>query len=615
MITYEIFLAKKDIDALEWKKLINIIANYVGCFKKFQIFFLYQKNIIRHFVKSNCLLPITFNGLDCFYLKRQANFNIVKYKNGMFFYKKSLTSSIELINYCATKKSEKLKCIELDFRKITNNLLKEKCYLFLKKNGVLRKWRLLGTDFYKLLAVDFNKNKRFFYKSASKYLDISKLLHLLSSDKSLGILGVDTFPYLQGDYFLKQNSYDFFKHSLIIGSSGSGKSKFISNFIKNIYLLNKVKRNYKVVVIDPHASLEDDIGGLGKVIDFKRQVDSIDLFLNKSDDVITATELLLELFSSLIADQYNSKLERVLRHAIYILLINETFSFNNLKAVLLDLEYRNNLLNKSKEKLPSSVLNFFLTDFTELKTKSYGESISPIISFIDEMEMLPLFNEENSCNNLYETINKNFLTVFSLDKTKLGDKVTKTIAGLIMQQLLTLVQGHAFKEQIIFIIDEVAVVENPILARYLAEARKYNLALILAGQYFNQISEKLKTAIFANVINYYIFRVARADAINLVNNFNMKIPLDDQLETKIKMLTELNNRELIVRLTTNGILIPAFKARTLDFKSIPRKKINDVKNVITKEDVEHKSFNFELTSSFNLKDVLKKTSASRKEIK
>lgn len=615
MITYEIFLAKKDIDALEWKKLINIIANYVGCFKKFQIFFLYQKNIIRHFVKSNCLLPITFNGLDCFYLKRQANFNIVKYKNGMFFYKKSLTSSIELINYCATKKSEKLKCIELDFRKITNNLLKEKCYLFLKKNGVLRKWRLLGTDFYKLLAVDFNKNKRFFYKSASKYLDISKLLHLLSSDKSLGILGVDTFPYLQGDYFLKQNSYDFFKHSLIIGSSGSGKSKFISNFIKNIYLLNKVKRNYKVVVIDPHASLEDDIGGLGKVIDFKRQVDSIDLFLNKSDDVITATELLLELFSSLIADQYNSKLERVLRHAIYILLINETFSFNNLKAVLLDLEYRNNLLNKSKEKLPSSVLNFFLTDFTELKTKSYGESISPIISFIDEMEMLPLFNEENSCNNLYETINKNFLTVFSLDKTKLGDKVTKTIAGLIMQQLLMLVQGHAFKEQIIFIIDEVAVVENPILARYLAEARKYNLALILAGQYFNQISEKLKTAIFANVINYYIFRVARADAINLVNNFNMKIPLDDQLETKIKMLTELNNRELIVRLTTNGILIPAFKARTLDFKSIPRKKINDVKNVITKEDVEHKSFNFELTSSFNLKDVLKKTSASRKEIK
>lgn len=615
MITYEIFLAKKDIDALEWKKLINIIANYVGCFKKFQIFFLYQKNIIRYFVKSNCLLPITFNGLDCFYLKRQANFNVIKYKNGMFFYKRSLTSSIELINYCATKRTEKLKCIELDFRKITNNLLKEKCYLYLKKNEVLRKWRLLGTDFYKLLVVDFNKNKRFFYKSASKYLDISKLLHLLSSDKSLGILGVDTFPYLQGDYFLKQNSYDFFKHSLIIGSSGSGKSKFISTFIKNIYLLNKVKRNYKVVVIDPHASLEDDIGGLGKVIDFKRQVDSIDLFLNKSDDVITATELLLELFSSLIADQYNSKLERVLRHAIYILLINETFSFNNLKAALLDLEYRNNLLNKSKEKLPSSVLNFFLTDFTELKTKSYGESISPIISFIDEMEMLPLFNEENSCNNLYETINKNFLTVFSLDKTKLGDKVTKTIAGLIMQQLLMLVQGHAFKEQIIFIIDEVAVVENPILARYLAEARKYNLALILAGQYFNQISEKLKTAIFANVINYYIFRVARADAINLVNNFNMKIPLDDQLETKIKMLTELNNRELIVRLTTNGILIPAFKARTLDFKSIPRKKINDVKNVITKEDVEHKKFNFELTSSFNLKDVLKKTSASRKEIK
>lgn len=53
-----------------------------------------------------------------------------------------------------------------------------------------------------------------------------------------------------------------------------------------------------------------------------------------------------------------------------------------------------------------------------------------------------------------------------------------------MQQLLMLVQGQAFSEQIILVIDEIAVIESPILTRYLAEARKYNLALILARAIF-----------------------------------------------------------------------------------------------------------------------------------
>ena len=96
------------------------------------------------------------------------------------------------------------------------------------------------------------------------------------------------------------------------------------------------------------------------------------------------------------------------------------------------------------------------------------------------MEMIPVFNSEQTNENLKNTIHDNFLTLFSLDRTKLGDKVTKTISGLIMQQLLTIIQKQEIDEHIIFIIDEVAVVENPILSRYLSEARKYNLSLITA---------------------------------------------------------------------------------------------------------------------------------------
>lgn len=146
-----------------------------------------------------------------------------------------------------------------------------------------------------------------------------------------------------------------------------------------------------------------------------------------------------------------------------------------------------------------------------------------------------------------------------------------------MQQLLIIIQRQEIDKKIIFIIDEVAIAENPILCRYLSEARKYNLSLILAGQYFSQISNELKNSIFANVINYFIFRVSKLDALVLVDNFNMKIPLDDSKERKIKLLTELNNRECIVRIESNGILLPAFKATTLNYKGIPRIR-NDILN-------------------------------------
>ncbi len=287
------------------------------------------------------------------------------------------------------------------------------------------------------------------------------------------------------------------------------------------------------------------------------------------------------------------------------------FNFKNLRKILLELEYRNDLIKKLKENINQSVIDFFLSDFNELKTKYYGEAISPIIGFIDEMEMMPVFNLENNPENLKKTIDDNFLTIFSLDRIKLGDKVTKTISGLIMQQLLTVVQKQDINEHIIFIIDEVAVVENPILSRYLSEARKYNLSLVLAGQYFSQISEQLKSSIFANVVNYFIFRVSKLDASILVDNFNMKIPLDDSKERKIKLLTELNNRECVVRIDSNGILLPAFKGTTLDYISIPRIKVNNGNKENISNNYKDKKVDFKLSSNISLRDILISTSTKK----
>ena len=92
----------------------------------------------------------------------------------------------------------------------------------------------------------------------------------------------------------------------------------------------------------------------------------------------------------------------------------------------------------------------------------------------------------------------------------------------------------------------------------------------------------------------------------------MKIPLDDSREAKVKLLTELNNRECIARIDSRGILLPAFKGTTLDYVSIPRvKRTLDNNDTSPKPPAEKKTL-FSLDSNVKLKDILISTSSSRK---
>ena len=392
--TSEIYLTKKHVYKEDWLELIKVISKYNGLLKKWKIIITNDKNQIRYFVTTRCSLPSTINNLNCFLLKSANKIDVPKVDYKFLSFSKIDSNIVDIINISEIKNKGILECLEISFLNIYNNRIKSKINYYLRKEDIITRYHCLFNLPANILSVDFEGNKRYFYKSSPKYLDINKILHLLNTDSNNALLSIDTFPYLQGTFYLNQNNFSFDKHSIIMGSSGCGKSKFISLLINNIYNSGVLKDKYKVVVIDPHASLEEDIGGIGRVIDFNTSLDSIDLFINNSDDLVASSELLLDLLKSLIADQYNSKLERVLRHSIHLLLSDESFNFGNLRRVILDLEYRNELIKKLHDKLPVSVIDFFLSDFNDIKTKSYGEAISPIIGFIDEMEMLPVFNME-----------------------------------------------------------------------------------------------------------------------------------------------------------------------------------------------------------------------------
>jgi len=617
---FEIYLTSPYVRGEEWLRFIYKISKINGIFRPWNLWICFEKSYIKYYIETDRILPPILSEVGQFLIKKT---DILLRSRTLislpYILTKNYKTLLDLYDRFDAKNSQKVKSVKITFfpYKCDNYLSTTHLYLEDVFGNIIDKKVFLNSEIYNFISIDFSTHIRFLYsKNEAKYLNPKNIINLLSSDKNNAILRADVFPYLQDELYLNYTNYDFATHSLVVGASGTGKTKLISSMIKNMSYNTQNKLNYKIVVIDPHDSIKEDIGGLEEscVIDFKTSDKSVNLFVNSTSDILATTESIISILKNIIADRYNSKLERVLRYSIHLLLENKEFSLVTLRKLLTEIEYRNKVIREVEDFIAPNVIEFFRVDFSELKNKSYQEAISPIISFIDEMEMLPALNSTDGISTIEDKIRKNFVTILSLDQMSLGLNITKTIAGFAMQQLLQLVQSHSFYEHIILVVDEVAVIENPILNRFLAEARKYNLSLILASQYFEQISEELQKSIFTNVINYFIFRISRMDAIKLERNIQMELAVNDTTAMRVKMFSELNNRECIVRIGSGGKMFSAFKGKTLDFipvpyieKDIVEKKFKENKNIEKK-----KSFSINTNSS--LKDIMSKQSTSRKKV-
>lgn len=364
------------------------------------------------------------------------------------------------------------------------------------------------------------------------------------------------------------NSYDFWRHSLILGQSGSGKSFAMKLMIDDIFKKG-LQNDYTIVLIDPHGNLDGLIGNEvtpRKSIDFKEI--STNLFVNVGQPILSA-ELTMDLFSTVINVRENQNLARVLKYALTLLFSINKMNLDNLKNLLTDSIFRKELL---KEIGDLNILQFFETEYQQIFSSQYAVAILPIINIVSDLDFIRNAKTEVS---LAEEINNNFLLSFPVKQTELGKSITKVIGGAIIQQVFTLMQAGTIRKKVILMIDEVSVVQTPSLVHILSEARKFGLSVILTQQYLMQVSADVLQSIFANVVNYFVFKLARDDAETVARNLNFEIDefflrnKNDPREISelgVKILTDLNPREAVCRLMAKDEYNSPFKVKTINVK-------------------------------------------------
>lgn len=570
--SYEIFFQNNTITSQDWYQLEEKIAEYD---KKFSIEIVLSANRVEFFLSTTKDLFHIMTRLGGIFLKpfkadSQPQVSKSTYYTSHFTIPQD-KDIFEVIEKEKVKKHIFLKSIKVTRHRLLFFLRFYAVDIVLedsKDKKYLSTYMSLHNPLY-CFEFDFQKNVKLQKKSIPTFLKIDDAIKLFTSSSSNSFLEVSGFPYFSQQTYFPLSNFDFGKHSLIVGQTGVGKSKFIELFIKQISRLHN-SDEYRIILIDPHAALYPNLLSLVSTVNFDFLHASCNLFPSSSEPKIS-TELTILLFKTLLKDQFNAKMERVLKYVTYILFLKNAMTLPNLKLFLTDLRFRKTLLEGLGDEY-DYLKHFFETEYVEMQTKFYEVAIMPVLVLIDELSFIPAFAKD-SPHHLENVLQEKFLTTFSLNRIFLGDKATRLIAGLIIQQVFLIAQKQAIRKKIILIIDEVSVVENESLVSILSEARKFDLSLFLSQQYLTQISPELLKSVLSNIYNYFVFKVSDEDAKILTKNLDIKFPDELLVSAKAKGMTEddmkrnilvtLNPRESLVRVFAAGAFQSCFKAHTL----------------------------------------------------
>lgn len=381
------------------------------------------------------------------------------------------------------------------------------------------------------------------------------------------------------------------RHLYVIGQTGTGKTVFLENCIRQ-----DIESGKGVCFIDPHGDTVEKILGFipqnrrDDVIYFNPGDVSRPMGLNmlEYDSRFPEQKTLVvnELFSiflklyGAIPESMGPMFEQYFRNSA-LLVMEDPSSGNTLldiERVMVDKQFRDLKLSHCN--------NVVVTTFwRQIAEKAGGESslqnmvpyiTSKFDTFLANEIMRPIISQEKSAFNFRDVMDAKKILLINLSKGKLGE-LNSSLIGLIMvgKLLLSALSRADVSEgergDFYLYIDEFHNVTTPSIATILSEARKYRLNLTLSHQFIGQLEEQIKKAVFGNVGSMVSFRIGSDDAEFMAKQFGPVFGEDD--------LLNIDNYNCYVKLLIRGKTSAPFSMKTYPPAQGDRSAIENMKSL------------------------------------
>jgi len=356
------------------------------------------------------------------------------------------------------------------------------------------------------------------------------------------------------------------RHFYIIGQTGTGKSTFLREMIRQ-----DIENGEGVAVIDPHGELiEDTLANIPK-----ERVDDVVLFepfdqdrpcglnmleYDTPEQKDFAVQEMIAIFYKLFPPEIIGPMfEHYMRNAMLALMSDgkNPGTLVEIPKMFTDPAFLQERLAKVSDPV---VRNFWTKEWAQTTGNTRSDMLGYVVSkvgrFIENEMMRNIIGQGKSGFDLTEIMDKRKIFLANLSKGLTGE-VNSSLLGLI---LVSKIQMAAMKRARIketerkdfyLYVDEFQNFTTDSIATILSEARKYKLNLTIAHQYIPQLTDQIKNAVLGNVGTIGAFRTGAEDAEYLEKQFEPGFSRFD--------LVNLDNFNLVIKMMLNNKVSTPFK--------------------------------------------------------
>ena len=327
------------------------------------------------------------------------------------------------------------------------------------------------------------------------------------------------------------------RHHYIIGKSGSGKSALLSYMARQDIALGD-----GACVVDPHGDLIEDILAhipkerAKEIIVFDPSDTERPMGLNlleahtpeeKDRASLDAMEIFIKMFGNEI---FGPRIQHYFRNGCLTLMDDEEegATLIDVPRLFVDEEFQRYKVSKCKNAV---VRSFWEHEIAKTGAREKEEMIPYFSSkfgpFITNTTIRNIIGQPKSAFDIRKIMDEGKVLLVNLSKGKIGDTNAQLLGLIFVNKISMAALSRAGvqrekRTRFYLYVDEFQNFVTDAFTTMLSEARKYELALIMAHQYIGQLvgkttaygeaSTKMRDAVFGNVGTIMSFKIGAEDA-------------------------------------------------------------------------------------------------------